>query len=82
MESDGRVLLIAALEKVILEKYYTVPVAYRFSASMISYKIEYKSRNYNTFMAYGGVRYMTYNYTDMEWNNYVKSQNGSINYKG
>ena len=49
---------------------------------MISYKIEYKSRNYNTFMGYGGVRYMTYNYTDMEWNNYVKSQNGSINYKG
>ena len=82
MDADGRVLLISALEKAILAKYYTVPVSYSYSASMISYKIEYKSRDYNTFMSYGGVRYMTYNYTDMQWAKFVKDSGGTLNYKG
>ena len=62
-----RLGIIAALEKAILTKYYTVPLQYRFSAGLISYQIEYYSRDYNTFMGYGGVRYMTYNYNDAEW---------------
>ena len=64
---DFRLGIIAALEKEILSVYYTVPLQYRFSASLLSYKVEYISRTYNTFMGYGGIRYMTYNYDDAAW---------------
>lgn len=81
IDDEARCLLIAALEKAILAKYYTVPLYYTFSSEMISYKIEYATRTYNTFMGYGGVRYMTYNYSDAEWAKYVKKNGGSIDYK-
>lgn len=67
-----RLGIIAALEREILTAYYTVPYSYAFTAELVSYKIEYATRNYNTFMGYGGIRYMTYSYDDAEWEN-VKS---------
>ena len=77
---DIRCELIAALEKQILQVYYTVPLLYNYSSALISYKIEYASRTYNTFMSYGGIKYMTYNYNDGDWAEFVNSQGGSINY--
>ena len=81
LENDKRVLLIAALEKEILSVYYSVPLYNSFAASLLSYKVDYVTYTYNTFMGYGGIQYMTYNYTDAEWTAYVASQNGEINYK-
>jgi len=80
LKDEERCKLIAALEKEILSVYYTVPISYSFSAEMISYKIEYKSRDYNTFMSYGGFKYMTYNYDDAHWKDFVASQGGKIDY--
>ena len=77
VDNDFRLGLIAQLEKAILSAYYTVPLQYRFSAALLSYKVEYKTKNYNTFMGYGGIRYMTYNYDDAAWES-VKS---SFSYK-
>ena len=65
--NDMRLGIIAQLEKAILAAYYTVPIAYSFSASLVSYKIEYISKVYNTFMGYGGIRYITYTYDDAAW---------------
>lgn len=76
-----RLLLIGALEEQILTAYYTVPVSYNFSASLLSYKVEYITREYNTFMGYGGIRYMSYNYSDAKWKTEVESQGGQIDYK-
>ena len=67
VDEEFRLGIIAALEKVILGVYYTVPLQYRFSATLVSYKIEYITRTYNTFMGYGGLRYITYNYDDVAW---------------
>ena len=49
---------------------------------MISYQVEYISRDYNTFMSYGGVKYMTYKYDDAEWADAVAqlAENGKIDY--
>ena len=77
VDNEIRLGIIAQLERAILKAYYTVPLEYSFSASLLSYKIEYKSRNYNTFMGYGGIRYITYNYTDAEW----EEVKGSFDYK-
>ena len=67
VDEEIRLNIIAALEKEILKVYYTVPISYSFSAGMISYKMEFITREYNTFMGYGGIRYITYNYDDVEW---------------
>ncbi len=83
LNEDFRLELIAALEKVILTKYYSVPVTYEFSASLISFKADYITYEYNTFMGYGGIQYMTYNYDDAAWAEYVSKNavNGELNYK-
>ena len=80
VEEAKRLKLIAALEKEILTVYYTVPLQNEYSATLISYKWEYASRDYNTFMGYGGLRYITYNYTDEEWAAFCLEQNYNIDY--
>ncbi|MFA6889674.1 MAG: ABC transporter substrate-binding protein, partial [Bacilli bacterium] len=81
LEEAKRLTLIAALEKEVLKVYYTVPLYNNFGASLISYKVEYGTYTYNTFMGYGGIRYMTYNYTDAKWTKLVSDNNGNIDYK-
>ncbi len=81
LEESQRLQLIAALEQEVLKVYYTVPFVNSFSASLLSYKVDYITYEYNTFMGYGGVKYMTYNYTDEEWATEVAAQNGELNYK-
>ena len=76
-----RLQLIAALEKEVLQVYYTVPLYNNFSASMLSYKVDYITYEYNTFMGYGGMKYMTYNFDDAAWADEVAKNNGELNYK-
>ena len=81
LEESQRLQLIAALEKAVLLSYYTVPIQNSFAASMLSYKVDYITYEYNTFMGYGGMKYMTYNYDDAEWAKFVDDNNGQLNYK-
>ena len=81
LPESQRLQLIAALEKEILKVYYTVPTYNSFGASLHSRKFDYITYEYNTFMGYGGIKYMTFNYDDAEWHKYVQSQNGQLNYK-
>lgn len=81
LEEDQRLQLIAALEKEVLKVYYTVPLANSFSASMLGYKVDYITYEYNTFMGYGGMKYMTYNFDDEAWAAEVAANNGELNYK-
>ena len=67
VDTEVRLNIIGALEAEILKVYYTVPISYSFSAGLVSYKIEYISRTYNTFMSYGGIRYIRYVYDDEAW---------------
>jgi hypothetical protein len=67
VDNDVRLRIIAKLEQAILEAYYTVPLYNNFTAQLLSYKVEFITKDYNTFMAYGGLRYLKYNYTDAEW---------------
>ena len=80
IEEDLRLQLIAALEKEVLKVYYTVPITNSFAASLISYQMDYITYEYNTFMGYGGVKYMTYNYDDAAWAALVEAEGGQIDY--
>ena len=81
LEQSKRLQLIAALEEQVLSVYYTVPLQNEFSASLISYKIDYITYEYNTFMGYGGTKYMTFNYDDDAWAAEVAAQNNKLDYK-
>ena len=81
LEESQRLQLIAALEQAVLKKYYTVPLSYSFGASLLSYKVDYITYEYNTFMGYGGMKYMTYNYTDEEWEALLIELGGEIDYR-
>jgi hypothetical protein len=48
---------------------------------MLSYQVDYVTYEYNTFMSYGGLKYMTYNFDDAAWDAEVAAQNGEIDYK-
>ena len=76
-----RLQLIAALEEQVLGVYYSVPLYNNFSASLLSYKVDYVTYEYNTFMGYGGVKYMTYNFDDTAWAKEVEKAGGELNYK-
>lgn len=72
-----RLGILAQLEKAVLQAYYTVPITYTFTAGLMSYKCEHFVENYNTFMGYGGIRYLKYNYNDEQW----AAVKGSFDYK-
>jgi hypothetical protein len=76
-----RLQLIAALEKEVLKVYYTVPLQNEFSASLISYQMDYITYEYNTFMGYGGIKYMTYNFDDAAWAAEVERQGNQLDYR-
>ena len=79
VDVEVRLGLIAALEEEILKQYYTVPMSYSYGCSLLSYKVEYITTEYNTFMSYGGIKYMTYNYDDYDWYQYVHEN--KVDYK-
>lgn len=81
LEERFRLSLIATMEKEILTQYYTIPITNNYSASLMSYKMDYATYEYNTFMEYGGLRYAKYRYDDLEWKNYVAKQGGTLDYK-
>ena len=78
---EDQLTALGAVETAILNAYYSIPVYSRYAASLMGYKVEYVSYEYNTFMGYGGIRYMTYNYDDTAWAEFVSANGGTLNYK-
>ena len=75
---DARLELTARLEELTLEKYYTIATTSEYSAEVTGAKFTYITDEYNIFMGFGGYRYMTVNYTDSEWTQYVADHNGDL----
>jgi hypothetical protein len=46
--------------------------------SFLGAKFAYFSDEYNTFMGFGGLRYMEVVYNDVEWTNFVKANNNDL----
>ena len=71
-DPEIRLTILAAMEEAILLTYYVVPTTAQYGAALLSRKVEYISYDYNTFMGFGGIRYIRYNYDDLAWS-YVKT---------
>lgn len=75
---EARLELTAKIEEVTLEQYYTIACTSQYSATVTGAKWSYLTDEYNIFMGFGGYRYMTVNYTDSEWTQYVTDHNGDL----
>ncbi|MGN0814603.1 MAG: ABC transporter substrate-binding protein [Candidatus Coproplasma sp.] len=76
--AEVRLEILAALEEQVLSKCYSIMLIAAYSGSLLSPKFSYISYDYNTFMGFGGMRYMLVNYTDAEWTDYVKANNNDL----
>jgi len=79
---ETKLLILSKLENSFLSKYYRIPLASSTSCSMLSYKMNYYTEDYNIMYGFGGLRLISYNYTNGEWAKYVSEQGGTLNYKG
>ena len=80
-EAANRIQVLASLEHAVLMNYDFIPLMGDSSALLKGMKIEYYTEDEVFPMGRGGVKYMTFNYTDAEWDAYVAEQGGTLNYK-
>ena len=73
--------ITAQMEEQFLQKYYRIPLAGTTSSSLMSYQVDYYTDEYNIMYDFGGLRLMTYNYTDAEWAEYVAEEGGTLSYE-
>lgn len=76
--ASARLVVLAALEEKVIQKAYSVMLIAEYSGELSSPKFSQISYDYNTFMAYGGMRYLVVNYTDAEWAEYVAAHNNDL----
>ena len=70
---DTRCAFFAQMEAAFLNWYPTTAVYYRNTASMDSQKVQSGSDTYVTLVGFGGIQFMTYNYDDEGWADYIKN---------
>ena len=76
--AEARLTVLAALEEQVIKKAYSIMLIGEYDGELSSPKFSQISYDYNTFMAYGGMRYLVVNYTDAEWASYVASNNNDL----
>lgn len=76
--ASARLVVLAALEEKVIQKAYSVMLIGEYSGELSSPKFSNISYDYNTFMGYGGMRYLVVNYTDAEWAEYVAAHNNDL----
>ena len=79
-DMQTRLAILAALEGAVLRTYDLLPLNNDSSAALKGMQIKYGTEEYVYGVGRGGIKYMTYNYTDGEWEAFVASQGGTINY--
>ena len=79
-DNETKLAITAQLEENLLQKYIFIPLASSTACSMLSYKLSYYTENYNIMYGFGGLRLMSFNYSDAEWADYVSSVNGNVAY--
>lgn len=73
--------ILSALETGVLSAYQCIPFGVSVACALYSQKVTPATLNYNIMYGYGGIRLLKFNYTDAEWDAYVASQGGQLNYE-
>lgn len=76
-----KLYVTAQMEELYLQKYYRIPLASATNVSLLSYQVDYYTDDYNLMYGFGGLRLMTFNYSDAEWAEYVAEEGGTLSYE-
>ena len=76
--NEVRLTILSALEYNLLNNFQTMPLCVGTDLTLRSKKVNYATENANIFVAFGGVRLLTYNYNDGEWANFCKKSSNLI----
>lgn len=79
-DSDTRDEILASMELGLLSKYRDCPFWSASTATLLSQKIAYPTYEPVFEVDLGGVRSMTYNFTDAEWAAYCEENNYQLSY--
>ena len=79
--NEVKLAITAAMETEYLKKYYRIPLATSTTCTLLSFKADYYTPDYNLAYGWGGLELMRYNYDDAEWAEFVANQNGALNYE-
>ncbi len=80
-KTEMRLTALGALENAVLQNYDFIPLMGDASASLKGMQVEFYTEDEIFPMGRGGVKYMTYNYSDADWAAFVAEQGGTLNYK-
>ena len=78
---ETRLAVLSGIEGKILSSYSYIPMLQDGSFYLLSQKVEYPTEKYNPVLGFGGLKYLSYRFTDGEWSDYVRKQGGQLNYK-
>jgi len=81
LDPEFRCELLAQMEAEVLKQAYSIPFQNSYAASMLSFKVDYVTYEYNTFMGYGGIQYMKYNYSDKQWKEFRDYMGEAFDYR-
>ena len=76
--AEQRQTVLAGLEAAILDEHCVVPVLRQGTAQLRSYRIRFGRETYGPGLGRGGVRYLTFDYTDGAWAAYCAAQTGGV----
>lgn len=80
-ETDTRLDILAALEGAIMETYNHIPMIQNQGTTLLSQQVYYVTEDYNPILSgRGGITYLKYNYNETEWEAYVDSCGGELQY--
>lgn len=71
--------VFAEVEREYLAQFVAIPIYYRNSVALDSYKAESAVKEYVNLVGYGGIRFMTFNYDDAAWTTFI-SNSSNLDY--
>ena len=75
-----KLAITAQLEENYIKFNYRIPLAATTICTLLSYQVKYYTEDYNIMYGFGGLRLMTYNYSDADWAAFVKAEGGTLTY--
>jgi len=79
-DPESRMQILGTFEGAIMMNYDFIPLSGDSSAQLVGQQVQFHSDEYMYGVGFGGLKYMTFNYSDAEWADYVASQNGELDY--
>ena len=76
-----RLDILAALEAAVLENYDVIPMSEGRTSQLWGGQVCNALDSYVFGLGFGGIKYLTFNYSDREWAEYVADAGGAIDYR-